>query len=678
MPDFLATAYKAPSVNYQVHQFNGTTIKALGGIVDRITVAAGAASRQESNKSASSFARAYTWRGGEIYLYNALAFYVPISAIGASFLTYTKGDTWSTPSASGTFAEAGQVGDTEIKVEITSGSIVATETITIGSGPASGQTATADATETQRGTLGSEGEWVVQFPLSVVPFTTDDEMSGLVPMTVDGREQIVGLYEGLAGDFYGFVIDPVANTITETGSLGGAGASFGTGGGGNAQAIADSLVWVYAHATGGRYQTIVWNPTTDSIGAQVSTSIGTLTDQAESHGYVPILWRGRLLVWQTDSTLQSGVLLELVAGGWAELLVFDGSNGAGDADFTPPNSNIGSCGCMMLDHGDKLFMVVFCDNNLFNGYNVIALSDNDGVIQCDNMRTGTGNVILSADSPHKLGQFLLAGSGLASGISPSLTGNPKLRYMRDTVTNGFGGQDRWELWFIDDNTGGVADIKRWAGPFVALGGGVTIDWSTAVATAGDTFEVDTNIDPTGQIAVDDWVVDPDGQIFRVSAVNAGTPSIDIENPNKAIVTIQGSGSSDRKLVAFTSPGVSGAIPVLAMPTESQGGGGRVFTKNQKVATIVGTLGVLNNDQVNFKANGGGVVDIKAFHGEDPDEEIDQESTIGAGSVTGGGGLSGNTITSHPADGTTVGTFEHEIATDGVVNGDTLRRALEIQ
>lgn len=688
MPNYLLSAYKSPSADVETFQFNGTTLGALGGPVDRATPITGDTQTQDSCHACHSFARAFRWVSdgtfNQIYLFDPDAYYVPVAGYGttqAAFHAFAKGDTWSADggATTGTFLEDGVATDTYVLVKFTTGSpnLNNGDTITITSGTANGETAVAQADATQRGDSGQIGEWGKLFDLDFVP-SFSHNISGLFPCIVDGREQIVGLYFKSSGgsDFRGFVIDPIALTITET-SLGVTGVSLGGFGGGFAHIYNDSMVWVYSHAIGDRYQTVFWNPSTNSFGPGISPSafVTSNASQGNSKAYLPVLFRGRLFVYLPTSSGNDGMVAEFSGGGWAQLLLFDGVGGvSGNLDLLPSSATLGRAGGQLIEYGDKLWIVCVGDTNVGSdsGYAFIALSYLNNTLSADNVKTGSSNPIVAADAPEKLAQFLLSGSALAVGVSPGLSGNPSLRWVRDDRTNGFGGQSLIELWFISDHTGGNTEVKRWTGPYTTLG--ISIDWSTAVNIGGDTWEVDTSADPTAETPVDSWVVDPDNQIFRVSAINAGTPSIEIENPGGR--TIQTVGSSNRKLNAFSSPGVSASVAPLALPNETHGAGGRVFTRNQKSAAITGFEALTSDERVKFKVNGGGTASFKAFHGEDSDRPVDTESTIT--NLQGGGSLVSNTVTNFPADGTTEGSVDHDLSADSLGDGHILRRSLEIQ
>lgn len=660
------------NVAVQVFGLSGTTLTKIGGTFHRESPETTSSVYAQVNRVATIFSRLFAVHKDRIYEFDSGLAYVPLTSIGATFLTYQKGDTWSAaPSgATGTFQEDGVTGDTHFLSDATGTTVALNDVITITSGVANGQTATATAAQAKGGQGSELGEWKVVFTISEVPEVAG--FSGFLGMNVNGKHQLVlAVNGGTSEKFLGIKHDPEFNTWTEVDT--GFTWSSTEDVCGKGELINDAIYWAVEQSGTNQLTWIVYNPSTDAVGEVIASGINSGSDGQDGINHGLVGYRGQIFAALQLSSAVGDLGIFMLGGGvFSKIIHLDGGLGTS----TGPDFNTGTTrargGSGLFVMGDKLWILVQARDNSNYRYWALACTLINNSLSVDNMRTGTSNPIAAGDVAHKLAQFLLP-SALAPAIpsTTSLNQNSKIFTVRDQSTNDPDGNDRQEIFFISDYTGGTTDVVRWTeNIFTNLT--FTIDWSSAVSVGSDIYEFDVTAGNANDASVDDWIAEQDDlQIFRVDSIPSSV-KIRLHNPGDEKNFPAGSGQS-LTLNAMSQVGIATGIATLAPPAGDEGGGAKVFTTGQLSAMITDIIPSGSKEQIEFMLNGGGSSkNAKFFHGDVPDKVASKVSTVDTPSV---GTVVSNVNQGLTADGTTKYTILHDLPTDNIDDGALLRRVV---
>lgn len=651
-----------------VTQTTDATESQLGGPLDRETKVTLAAPRQNTNLIAKTFARLFFWFKTRIYRYYSNAFYIPVTNESGSFYTFTAGTAWTSDgSASGTFIEDGVASDGFVKVLITSGTFNNGDTVEWDTGT---HTADSTAAATQRGDVGSEGEWGVVHELPTT-LAADFTISGLHPMLIAGVEGIAGFYRTGAGTYRGFTYDPDDDVWTD-GADQGALANTTALNAGVSRVIGQAIVQNVSSSVTFNFLTVSFNPTTSAFSTASGTGLDGIADAGDGLGFMPCEFNGRIFVAYPAG--QDENIRELTGGSWAAVGDVDGSGSNGIINFDPFNAQEAAHGTNIMVFNGKMYLFAYVDQNGLAGSRgvvVLPLTITGSNVTADNARDAAGG-ITTADDPEHFGQVFFPGTAIPSYSTggTDMPRNSKIRFVFDQQTNGPDGQDLCVIYVITDSTLGSVDVFEMGATEEALPT-VTIDWTTFALVSGTTWEVDVTAGtPSDDVSVDEYLFAPDDQLFRVITVDDAGSRYELKNVAQR--TLASTGTSNRKFVSPVSLGIASSIGTHALSHEASGGGGRSFVKDEKGFLFRGFVGLAANERIDFKCEGGGTVDVDLFHGTG--ERSTTQSSLTT--LTGGGSLVGDTITAFPADGT-LGSVQHDLAADSITNGTVLVRAADI-
>lgn len=668
----------------------GTVSTQIGGDFHRETVSgASSAGNPGMNRATSIAGRAFATHVGatvtgtmRIYEFDPDAYYVPVGTYGtsqANFHAFEAGDTWSTDggSTTGTFVEDGVSTDTYVLVKFTTGSpnLNNTDTITITSGTANTETAVATADAAQGGGAGEEGEWKAVLTSSIAtidPFSC----SGLHSLNISGKMgSAVCWKQQNSTNIYGYTYDVETNTWTDHGVISTAVASTYNIWGTN-RVVSDTI---YAGIEGANLKltTIAFNPSTLSVGIQ--TSADNISDEVYSYSANMGVFGGKFLLLTPQASGGVGQinLCTLSGGNWGILDTFRGSSSAADLLYWIS----GGAGTTLFEHYGKLWGFAFSgvqSTSANTGYGVLAFTEKNGVITCDNLDDVATDV--TGDNSVALAQYLLSDPVMAPGTpSAGSSARQQLRLLRRQITNDPDGDDIIDLHYISDHKNtGTSTILSWGNPFTDLNGTLTIDWSTQADQGSDIWRLTTTSgNPETALAIGDWIgLTSDGQIFRVTARNNASSYVEIHNP--ASRTLPTAATASRTLTgAIPTTGIASSVGFTSQAADNTGGGAHYFSKGTIAGVITSSEGISATKQrISLMFFGGGTVDCELFHGDAGDGIANATSTITkpAGQTW---TLNGTVMEGMTADGSTTYLVDHDFDADGLAPGEVTRRVLKV-
>lgn len=648
-------------------------VENLGGPLDRESAEPDGASVNINHRTGMSIQIAnqvFRWHGSRIYRFGADVYYVPISTPSGSFLTFQAGDAWSTPSANGTFAEDAVAGDTFVKVRLLAGSITPTETITVNGGPADTATATADATEAQRGSLGQEGEWYVVHTLGST-IKAANTHTGLYAVNRGGYTGLAGFYKTSTNGLEGLRYDPLTDTWDETGATGVTTGSTASNAPGKTFAQGGSIYANLTGATISTQETAIYDAAANTV-TKVTTATTGSAGGTTCLGRQMVDWGGRIFCLGTVglSSAQDITLCELVGGAWQAVPggYIDGASVATNIVALTTKQN----GTVLIPFQNMLFALFYCQagTGASFGWAVVKFTKDDvGNITADNLPGVSGSAVTLAES-RKLAEYLLP-AGLAFSTA-GLANDDKARWFNylDIEQNLPTGKPRFLLLHNSDPAGGVSDPYEWEIYDVLS---LTLAWPGGAATS-QVINVSGGT-PSSEISVGDFVyLQSDQQIFEVTVVDDGGGTITIANPQAR--TIPTGSTESRKLRPFFFLTGAGALGEFAYPDDVVGGGCRTFVKGENDILIVGKLSELGGERLFYRVYGTGTVKVRLFHGPAINEHPQLASTMSTpsdGTIDG----SGDNINVTADDGATLKNFKWEALADGVNNSLSRRRLLRV-
>lgn len=663
---------KGPVAVYLVNR--GQSIR-LGGIFHREPILNTKTALVSSNNRAGSILdRCFAFAdisssAPRIYQFDGDAYKVALKSIDASFLNYQSGNTWSASGgATGTFIEDGVTGDTHMLLKFGTGTAIAKgETITVTNGPANTETAVTTELAHQGGGGGEEGEWKVVFNCPVATDGTADMFSGFFLSTKDTGHGLGGCYGGTT-TVYGLAYDYNDDewTATLVGSK-----STGETFWGTSTNINGTIYFLADPSSGGVFRTVSYNISNGSLGNQQSAASVISTTGGGFMHHTICEYKQRIFAFMHSAAANDGVLLELTASQWSALLTIQGSTSGNQLDLgAVSNSNNGA----IFEHEGKLWAFLRGDKNSgTNGIFVLAFTELNGVMYCDNMEDfGT-----AASGQEKLSQKFFNTSTLAV---QSLSNSPDYTHWafnKDQITNGPDGQDIVLMYALTESQsaglGGGAGVFQWGQVFSDLT--AVIDWDTAADQGSNIWRVNTDIDPTSEISDDDWIAPNTSEsemIFRVTNRNTSPNWIEFHNPRGN--PLPAGNATSRIISAFPQHlGEAPGLTSLASHNDLSGGGSNYFNKNEVKITILSVKKDSAKQQITFIATkpGGGNVTVSLYHSKELSKRPGFKSTLSTPSA---GSISGKDIINLPADGT-VRTVDHDVVTDLFSGSENIKRAI---
>ncbi len=662
MANELTIAYREATI--AVFTGQGASSLQLGGPLDRESsqgTGSAANYRHEVNRGVQIDNKVFAWHGSRIYKFDSSAYYAPVSGYSttqAAFHAYSAGDAWTaSPSgATGTFLEDGVSTDTFVKVLVSSGTLTLNDTITV---TASGETANVDATQTQRGSAGKEGEWGAVHVLAAA-LASNLAHSGLYAMPVSGAMRLVGIYLDSAFAYRRLLYNPDTDAWSESAAL--ATAPNSADEIGKCAVAGDTLVGRIigssANATLARTAySFQLNPATDALTA-VSKLWGSPSTgnggqwRAMGAGICEFYGRIFTVMAHNDNSQRFFAVAELSGSSWTVVWSTQ-DNGANPGIPVPVDSDDGGFnrihagGSPLWVADDAMYFFIMgaqtTPSTNLGWWLVRVKIDSGGTVYSDVAPTST----LGQTAGLRFSQHLLP-SSLAINTA-TLAGNHKARWQQatDNQVNDPDGQPSFTLSHISDAAASGSAPYSWSG--METLSDVTYTWNgtTTVTISG-----------ASSVAVGQWVaIGRQGDLFRVTAVNAGV-DFTIDNPFGLTIP-SGTGCARMSQFAAQAAGTTGQ---RATAQEAHGGGHRQFLPGELDVRIVSVVATAGGQEITYRAVGGGACKVSFFH--DTTEGSSLSDTLCSLDNPSVGTVVADEVTGITADGANR-TVRWRIADDGV-------------
>jgi len=507
----------------------------------------------------------------------------------------------------------------------------------------------------------NNGEWGVDIEGADSLETNQlDNLSGLLGVrSATGETTLALLYLNTSNVFKVLTLDAAGNWNETTGAGTGIFLPNRTGA---AYSFKNVIYYLYAFNTGssGNATGIITHNASSGSTSVGSTGVAATDFGGRSH---IVAWRDRIFGLFPEANTNKALLIEVTG---ATFTTRDSITAAG-APFQGFNPQEQSC---LFVGPDDDALYAFSREHGSGEIRVCRwIYDTDGsTIIRSAPQAYDNNGVTDLD----IGEVMVPTSA-RTGMGPQI-GVAKFRDLDSVI-----GSQTLRFWLFSTASGAATEYTY--SNLSDVNSGASATWN---GTTGNSNDVVFGTSVAAELTAGDWIRHKtSNKMFRVEAVS--TTDVQISNntgsPSPAIAqTVPTTASAVDKVVVWGTAGIGSGMGGMALPSGDVSGGGHVFTSGEYSGKFIGSTPIVGGARLSYKvydsASGSPTVMAKGYF-LDKNQVLAQMTLFGT--ATGGSSTrSGDQVNSVTADnGATTYTFDWNSTTDGISDGDTTHKYLNI-